>query len=269
MNDNDGNEPDTIDPARAALGEIRIANDRVHKGLQKLHEVGESLASKITDTTVEMLALASMAPVEVIIAHLGVKGIEASERRGQRELVNASQLPIEGLLDERTIWEAMGVKIIDADHGKDPCFISVELPPGWTKRATHEAYWSDLVDAKGHKRARIFYKAAPYDRRAYISVTHRFTIRWNTELPDYLEVFTYEVRDGDRTLFSIASPRVDLATASSGSAARANERNEQTSDQLVGVCIQWLVDHGFPDFRDPLAYWDVELSPTVHAEESA
>jgi hypothetical protein len=42
------------------------------------------------------------------------------------------------------------------------------LPDGWQKRATDHDMWSELVDADGVVVASMFYKAAFYDRRAFL-----------------------------------------------------------------------------------------------------
>lgn len=102
-------------------------------------------------------------------------GILAQEARGQSELVQSVQLPIKGLLGrDRAAWEALGVKILDASTGtvdaNDALFCRVELPAGWKKVPTDHAMWTDLVDADGKLRGRIFYKAAFYDRCAHISL---------------------------------------------------------------------------------------------------
>jgi hypothetical protein len=47
-------------------------------------------------------------------------------------------------------------------------FCNAELPKGWKKRATDHSMWSELVDDKGVVRAQIFYKAAFYDRSAFM-----------------------------------------------------------------------------------------------------
>lgn len=90
-------------------------------------------------------------------------GIEAQEARGQRDFVAAETLPKDGL--DNAVCEALGIKILsDADD----LFYNVQLPTGWTKRATDHAMWNELIDDRGQKRASIFYKAAFYDRRAFI-----------------------------------------------------------------------------------------------------
>lgn len=95
--------------------------------------------------------------------------IEASEARGQRELVASTQLPIEIRPPEgkKTLEEA-GVKF--GEPGEDPLFCEATLPEGWKKVATEQSMWSELVDDKGVKRASIFYKAAFYDRVACMNV---------------------------------------------------------------------------------------------------
>lgn len=93
-------------------------------------------------------------------------GIEAQEAQGQRQLVASEQLPAKG------DWEALaklGVKRGEHVDGDD-MFVHAELPVGWQKRATDHSMWSELVDADGKVRASIFYKAAFYDRDAFISI---------------------------------------------------------------------------------------------------
>jgi len=53
----------------------------------------------------------------------------------------------------------------------DDLFTSVTLPEGWHKEATEHAMWSKLIDDQGRERASIFYKAAFYDRSAFMSIT--------------------------------------------------------------------------------------------------
>ena len=98
-------------------------------------------------------------------------GVIAQEARGQQELVESSQLPIEGLLGkERPRWEALGLKILDDQASDDPLFCQVELPPGWRKVPTDHPLWTHLVDEGGKVRAEIVYKAAYYDRYARVSL---------------------------------------------------------------------------------------------------
>lgn len=93
-------------------------------------------------------------------------GIEASERRGQAELVESSVLPTQ-MDPDREAYEALGFRFGEAVGG-DPLFIHADLPPGWTRQAANHAMWSHLLDAEGRHRVTVFYKAAFYDRRAHM-----------------------------------------------------------------------------------------------------
>ena len=95
--------------------------------------------------------------------------IEASESRGQRELVSSTQLPTQVRGDKQRLIDA-GVVFGEQCKG-DKLFCEATLPPGWKKEATDHSMWSKLVDADGVERASIFYKAAFYDRAAFMNVS--------------------------------------------------------------------------------------------------
>lgn len=94
-------------------------------------------------------------------------GIEAQEAQGQRQLVGSTQLPVKGNHDPK--FAEMGI-IFGASTPDDPLFCEATLPAGWSKRATDHSMWSEIVDEIGKVRASIFYKAAFYDRDAFIRV---------------------------------------------------------------------------------------------------
>lgn len=90
------------------------------------------------------------------------------EKRGQSELVNSSQLPSQ-IVGDKSILEAAGVKFGEASSG-DELFTEAELPKGWKLKATDHDMWSHLIDENTMIRAKIFYKAAFYDRRATMNI---------------------------------------------------------------------------------------------------
>jgi hypothetical protein len=96
--------------------------------------------------------------------------IGAQEARGQQELVNSSQLPTRVLHGERKQLEDAGVVFGEVVSGDD-LFCHVTLPTGWRLAATDHSMWSHLLDGEGTVRAKIFYKAAFYDRRAHLSLS--------------------------------------------------------------------------------------------------
>lgn len=97
--------------------------------------------------------------------------IEAQELRGQQQLCSSSQLPKEievsrvEKVDAVKEYAKRGIKVRECE---DPLFYNVELPAGWRILAMGHVNGADLVNVKGKIIARIFYKAAFYDRRAHI-----------------------------------------------------------------------------------------------------
>lgn len=94
--------------------------------------------------------------------------IEQQESDGQAALAQSAQLPTDMAPLDKTELEKLGVKFLTISEG-DPLFYDVELPPGMRIVPTDHSMWSDLVDAKEGKVAGIFYKAAFYDRSAYLN----------------------------------------------------------------------------------------------------
>ncbi len=95
------------------------------------------------------------------------RAIEDQEARGQQQLVESPQLPTDCRGDIRKALEAAGV-LFGPPMEDDPIFCRATLPAGWKKRATEHSMWSELVDQDGEVRAAIFYKAAFYDRSAFM-----------------------------------------------------------------------------------------------------
>lgn len=92
------------------------------------------------------------------------------EAKGQSQLVESFDLPTDIKDDDRKQLEAMGVEFGEP-HSSDPLFCRAKLPEGWKKEATEHSMWSKLTDAEGNQIAMIFYKAAFYDRSAFLRLT--------------------------------------------------------------------------------------------------
>jgi len=118
--------------------------------------------TKITNTT-------KQSPLNNMVAVAG--GVEAQERAGQQELVYSQSLPVQSMNGAREELEQAGVVFGDP-YPDDELFCDAQLPDGWEKRATDHDMWSELVDEAGKVRANIFYKAAFYDRKAFLQVAN-------------------------------------------------------------------------------------------------
>lgn len=123
-------------------------------------------------------------------------GIEASEARGQAELVASTSLPTEFNCHGDKAAEARCQEVLESWGFKfgepfpdDLLFRSTELPAGWVKEGSDHAMWSYVKDGKGRERLSIFYKAAFYDRRAFMNLSPRYTVESSTveENEDFLK----------------------------------------------------------------------------------
>lgn len=99
------------------------------------------------------------------------QAIKDQEARGQKELVDSTNqtlqiLPTNMPLEAREYLEKNGVEFI-GEIPDDDMFQHVKLPEGWEIRSTDHSMWTELV-ANGEKVASIFYKAAFYDRSAFL-----------------------------------------------------------------------------------------------------
>lgn len=122
---------------------------------------------KITNTE----KLEAEAPL-ALFALLVDRGVEGLESMGQDELVQSEQIPVEIRDITEAGLEAMGFKLGPACAG-DPLFREATLPTGWKKRPTDHSSWSEIVDQDGYVGFQIFYKAASYDRRAFMQAALR------------------------------------------------------------------------------------------------
>lgn len=94
--------------------------------------------------------------------------IGAQERAGQSQLVHSDRLPTK-LHSPRAEFEALGFTFGEPDP-RDPMFAPATLPDGWKREGSDHAMWSYIVDQHGRRRASIFYKAAFYDRDAFMGL---------------------------------------------------------------------------------------------------
>lgn len=103
-----------------------------------------------------------------------ITGMEAA---GQRQLVGSTSLPTDVQPDDAA-YLALGFTFGDPDPG-DPMFRPATLPDGWTKQPTDHPMWSKIFDQHGRERVSIFYKAAYYDRHAFMRLNTVSGYAWN------------------------------------------------------------------------------------------
>lgn len=208
------------------------------------------------------------------------KAIEDAEKRGQQSIVVNQRLPKklnEHYVPDKVRWngvddsmeweernkiitqnnirytkqqyEKMGITIVDE---YDDLFYSVVLPEGWEIKATDHSMWNNLFDNKGRKRANFFYKAAFYDRDAFINFNTRFSLSVGhiaDESEDY-EVWRnsdYQgtIKDGEDVIFSTECVPV----------AGSFDGDDKIKSQLRQKLEQYMAEN-YPNYKDINAYWE-------------
>lgn len=174
-------------------------------------------------------------------------GIEQQEKMGQGSFVASETLPKEMLHGcTREKLEAMGIVF---GNDVDDLFVNVRLPEGWKKQAHSHPMWSDLFDAKGRPRAAIFYKAAFYDRKAHISLTQRYSFTSYGFCNAQGEAVCAEEATHYQTVITDCGvPLLVIVVREKGESWDLHNAHEKQARD-------WLDAH-FPDWGNPLAYWD-------------
>ena len=172
-------------------------------------------------------------------------GIEAQEAAGQVMLCASNILPRQKHSDERKKLDAMGVKF---GANVDDLFVTVTLPPGWTKQATDHSMWSHLLDDKSRVRAMIFYKAAFYDRSADLQLKRRYGI----ETFNNCDAQGNPVEDRNSAYRSVT---VTDCGKSIHVVGIWQSRDYEASRALEKQAQAWLNER-FPNWEDETAYWD-------------
>ena len=106
-------------------------------------------------------------PLIKLAVGLDPEGIYAQEAQGQREMVASTVLPTDYGYGNKSDFDAMGIVFGEPVEG-DALFQQVTLPEGWKKQPTSHSMWSEVVDDRGIPVIEVFYKAAFYDRRAFM-----------------------------------------------------------------------------------------------------
>lgn len=172
--------------------------------------------------------------------------IENQEAEGQKELVASAQLPRKCNsphgLNAAEQYHKMGIQVFTSSKGDD-LFLGVKLPDGWTKEATDHSMWNKLIDDKGRVRATFFYKAAFYDRDAFINFNTRYEIGTNYDDKDFRYDFVKDTGNGE-LLF-----KTDKRTAD------VHDHNYFKDQDSARKQCQDFLDKNFPDHKDINAYW--------------
>ena len=167
------------------------------------------------------------------------RGIEEQEAQGQRQLVASSQLPSKNNGRENVIdfYKGIGIEVIGETKG-DKMFLDVRLPEGWAIKPTDHSMWSNLIDNNGAERASIFYKAAFYDRDAFINMNSRY----HTDM---------DMDESNRDRW-----RCNVVDRKTGNILKAGEWGDYSHASNTREEFWVWLDQNYPDRENPLAYWN-------------
>lgn len=108
--------------------------------------------------------------------------------------------------------------------------IEVQAPAGWQLVRTDHNMWNDLLDPDGNKRGAMFYKAAFYDRSAYLDLCCRFNIR-----SDYADHIVREAIEASETCDPDLKPIAKLFYANENFDPHRNEDHAKLPYQRYQV----------------------------------
>jgi hypothetical protein len=191
------------------------------------------------------------------------KMVEAQEKRGQSQLAESSQLPIEGMRGRYsrshtyTVEQMLidnGGKIIGESKG-DALFYDVVLPKDWKIVPTDHSMWSHLRDEKNRTRAQIFYKAAFYDRSAHVDINCRVYASYTaTDWKVRPNIFVGVIRTAADVVLWTGAEHKEMEQAERVERYRIGAQVD--SEIATHEAKTKLLEH-FPDSGNPAAYWDL------------
>lgn len=149
----------------------------------------------------------------------------------------------------KTQYELMGI-VIEKDF--DDLFWSVSLPAGWEIRATDHTMWNELIDDKGRKRGTFFYKAAFYDRDAFMNFETRYRIEVTHIADPDADYDVWSASDYQGRVYD--SNNIIYSTATIKPTGSYFE-DDKLKDELYAE-LETFMKANYPNYTDIQAYWN-------------
>lgn len=231
------------------------------------------MRNKVINTEIESIT-------HKLVVGMGEKGsgIIAQEATGQRQLLQATQMPVK--INSPHSWTGRGIELLTKlgfifeDNGNgvmmdstigDALFVDCLLPEGWEKRGSDHNLWSYVDDEQGRERMSIFYKAAFYDRDAFINLSCRFSSGTETLLPEgerredwyykpshHLPQYGY-IKDAGKLIW-----KTEILTPVPGT-TYPDPTCYLTQYKILEAEAKSKILEMFPEYQDPFAYWDQKV----------
>jgi len=188
--------------------------------------------------------------------------IERQEARGQELVTSLALLPKKEqsfskvTLTSKEIYESWGWTNLK-DY--DDLFYTATPPQGWTVTPTSHSMWNQIKDHHGRIRALYFYKAAFYDRDAFLSPKPRFTIEehtdeflnenYDTPNPLYIDMSYEERTRAIHHYYVIKDADIILRTF-------RPFHNGDVSRTLARITAEAWLEEAYPEYKNPFLYWE-------------
>lgn len=173
------------------------------------------------------------------------KGVKNSMPYEERDRITTANI----IEYTRAKYERMGIEIIEE---YDDLFWSVKLPEGWEIRATDHTMWNELIDNKGRKRASFFYKAAFYDRDAFINFNTRFHVSVDHVADPAADYDVWKASDYQGT---VKDGDVVICSTKHVPATGSYDGDDKVKKPLWKELENFMKEH-WPDYENTDAYWD-------------
>lgn len=200
---------------------------------------------------------------------IGSDAILLQEKQGQAELTNQQsniiELPVKSnsRATAEQIYTDFGFTIVGPSE--DDLFLKVDVGK-WKVKATEHAMWNNLVDSSDNVRAKIFYKAAFYDRDAFVnSPLTRYSINMKYFDLEYSD--TYDRINKEPVIFGVMDGQEVIQSFGEKPFTKLYDKSwddknhyawwkeyEQFKESVKNQAEQWL-NSNYPDWKNPLACW--------------
>lgn len=171
--------------------------------------------------------------------------VEATGHLDQKVLVSGGRWPrtFDHLMvvPWRVLCDRWGVKT----YGDfDDHLFTIEMPSGWRLRPLAvDSLWSLIYDTQGRERATVYHQGCLEDYSATVYLSNRFSY------------FSHYLDPGDPAIRIVAARDERRIFHEFGRVLSADPKYRQTLERIEVDAHCWL-DHEFPLWQDPFAYWD-------------
>ena len=178
--------------------------------------------------------------------------IEHMEAEGQQEAVRNIMMA-KDMSPNKEEWEQLG--FIFTDIPDDNVLCVATLPEGWSLKATDHSMWNDIIDENGMKRGSMFYKAAFYDRNAYMTLERRYEVCSTAVDGDYSTREIYFGNENERLFVAgqVHTPK-DIS--------REERKALYDKTDELKVLAKKFGDENYPGWESVHAYWGNEKENT-------